>query len=58
MPYLISNLIKKAMPRIKAMGRDEIAKAHAAGQPGVYFLDGKIVREYPGGRIEEVRRDT
>ncbi len=58
MPYLISNLIKKAMPRIKAMGREEIDKAHAVGLPGVYMIDGKIVREYPDSRIEEVRRDT
>jgi hypothetical protein len=58
MTVLISKLIKHAMPAIKEMGREEIAKAHAAGLPGVYMIGDKIVREYRDGRIEEVLRDT
>jgi hypothetical protein len=28
------------------------------GLPGVYMRGDEIVHEYPGGRIEEMRRDT
>ncbi|MGO8034933.1 hypothetical protein [Rhizobium leguminosarum] len=55
---MITKLIKGAMPAIKEMGRAEIAKAHAAGLPSTYMTGDKIVREYPDGRIEEVRRDA
>ncbi len=58
MTSMITKLIKEAMPAIKTMGRAEIDKAHAMGMSGVYVRDGKIVREYPDGRIEEVRHDT
>lgn len=55
---MISKLITDAMPAIKAMGREEIAKAHAVGLPGVYMIGERIVREYLDGRVEEVCRDT
>jgi hypothetical protein len=34
----ISKLIEEAMPRLKQMGRNEIAKAHAMELPGVYMI--------------------
>ncbi|HBF30620.1 hypothetical protein [Rhizobium sp.] len=54
----LTETINKAAPAIKAMGREEIAKAHVAGVSGVYMIDEKIVRENPGGRIEDVNRDS
>ena len=51
---MITKLVKKAMPRIKTMGREEIAKAHAAGKPGIYMIDGEIVAEYPSGEIVSI----
>ncbi|WP_281052744.1 hypothetical protein [Rhizobium leguminosarum] len=41
---MITKLVQQAMPKLKLMGRNEIEEAHTAG--------------LPGGRIEEVRRDT
>lgn len=55
---LITELIKHAMPAIRSMGRAEIAEAHAKGLPGIYMIGDRIVREYPDGHVEEVRRDA
>jgi hypothetical protein len=52
----LTEAANEAALSIKAMGREKIDKAHAVGLPGVYMRDGEIVREYPDGRIEEVRR--
>jgi hypothetical protein len=49
--YMISKLIKDAMPAIQEIGREEITKAHAVGRPGVYMIGDRIVVEYPGGEI-------
>lgn len=50
---MITTLIEKAVPRLKNMGRQEIAKDHAAGNYAVYSdRPGEIVREYPDGRKE------
>jgi len=54
---LITTLIDQAMPKLKKMGREEIAKAHAVGQPAVYMIGKKIVRELPGGQVEELAHD-
>lgn len=55
---LITRLIDAASDDLRQSGRREIAKAHAAGLPGVYSdKPGEITTEFPDGR-KEVRRVT
>ena len=47
---MVTEAVAKAMPRIREMGREEIAKTHAAGQPAdVSDGRGGIVRIKPDG---------
>ena len=56
--HLITRLIASASEDLRQMGRCEIAKAHAAGVPGVYSVKpDEITTEYPDG-TKEVRRVT
>lgn len=51
--HLITRLIASASEDLRQMGRCEIAKAHAAGSPGVYSeRPGEITTEYPDGTRE------
>jgi hypothetical protein len=53
----LTDAIRKALPRIREMGREEIEKTHAAGQP-VHVSDsrGGIVRLDPDGSRHAVRQ--
>jgi hypothetical protein len=46
----LTDAVRKALPRIREMGREEIAKTHAVGEPA-HVSDGRggIVRIDPDG---------